>query len=44
MLTGSIVGVAIVDALGGPVEFHRRGTFEKVEKMLPNNNFNLGPG
>ncbi|KAI9717050.1 MAG: hypothetical protein M1812_004985 [Candelaria pacifica] len=41
---GSILGVAVVDALGGPVEFMNRGSFDKVESFIPNEHFNLPPG
>lgn len=41
---GSLYGVAIVDALGGPVEFRRRGTFPLVTGFRYNSNFDLAPG
>jgi ADP-ribosyl-[dinitrogen reductase] hydrolase len=41
---GTIYGVAVTDALGGPVEFKRRGTFSLVDSMLPNDHFDLPPG
>lgn len=43
-IRGSLYGVAIVDALGGPVEFHPRGTFPPVTSFRHNANFNLEPG
>ena len=43
-IRGSLYGVAVVDALGGPVEFHRRGTFPPVTGFRPNDNFNLPSG
>ncbi|KAI9697316.1 MAG: hypothetical protein M1836_004880 [Candelina mexicana] len=41
---GSILGVAVVDALGGPAEFKTRGSFPKVESFIPNEHFGLPPG
>lgn len=43
-IRGSLYGVAIVDALGGPVEFRRRGTFPLVTGFRYNSNFDLAPG
>lgn len=43
-IRGSLYGTAVVDALGGPVEFHRRGTFAPVTSYLFNTNFGLQPG
>ena len=43
-IRGSLYGTAIVDALGGPVEFHRRGTFAPVRSYRFNGNFGLKPG
>ncbi|KAK6345457.1 hypothetical protein TWF718_007373 [Orbilia javanica] len=43
-IKGAIVGVAVADALGGPVEFQRRGTFLKVTDYQANLNFGLPPG
>ena len=40
----SIAATAWIDALGGPQEFRRRGSFSFVTTMLPNENFNLPPG
>ncbi|EXJ90523.1 hypothetical protein A1O1_03626 [Capronia coronata CBS 617.96] len=41
---GSFVGLAVCDALGGPVEFKKRGEFPKVTTMLPNESCGIGPG
>ncbi|KAI4107383.1 MAG: hypothetical protein L6R37_001614 [Teloschistes peruensis] len=43
-IRGSLYGVAICDALGGPVEFSPRGTFPPVTDLLYNPNFHLPPG
>ncbi|KAL8774515.1 MAG: hypothetical protein Q9209_000888 [Squamulea sp. 1 TL-2023] len=43
-IQGSIYGVAVCDALGGPVEFRRRGTFTPVIGLRYNPNFDLPPG
>ncbi|KAI9376460.1 ADP-ribosylation/Crystallin J1 [Aspergillus egyptiacus] len=43
-IKGSIFGVAIVDALGGPVEFKARGTFKPISDFRHNSNFGLAPG
>ena len=43
-IRGSLYGVAICDALGAPVEFSFRGTFDRVTDFLYNGNFNLPPG
>lgn len=40
----SLLSLAMCDALGAPAEFRVRGTFPLIDKMLPNNNFRLGPG
>ncbi|KAI5851804.1 ADP-ribosylglycohydrolase [Tricharina praecox] len=40
----SLLSVAICDALGGPAEFHRRGTFPHITSFVPNNNFGLPAG
>lgn len=40
----SILATAMVDALGGPPEFHNRFSFPLVTSMKPNHNFNLPPG
>ncbi|KAG6829573.1 hypothetical protein H0H92_004122 [Tricholoma furcatifolium] len=40
----AILATAIVDALGGPAEFHKRFTFSLVTDMIPNRNFSLSPG
>ncbi|RHZ43053.1 ADP-ribosylglycohydrolase family protein [Aspergillus thermomutatus] len=43
-IKGSIFGVAVVDALGGPVEFQPRGSFPPVTHFMHNDNFNVPPG
>ncbi|BCS23220.1 ADP-ribosylglycohydrolase family protein [Aspergillus puulaauensis] len=43
-IKGSIFGVAVVDALGGPVEFHARGSFEPVTDFQHNATFGVPPG
>ena len=43
-IRGSLYGTAVVDALGGPVEFRRRGTFKPVKSYRFNANFGLKPG
>ncbi|KAL8723743.1 MAG: hypothetical protein Q9225_000038 [Loekoesia sp. 1 TL-2023] len=43
-IRGSLYGLAICDALGGPVEFCRRGTFPPVTGLQYNSNFDLPPG
>ncbi|KAL8790791.1 MAG: hypothetical protein Q9213_000415 [Squamulea squamosa] len=43
-MRGSLYGVAVCDALGGPVEFCRRGTFIPVTGLRYNPNFDLPPG
>ncbi|KKZ65420.1 ADP-ribosylglycohydrolase [[Emmonsia] crescens] len=43
-IKGSIFGVAVVDALGGPVEFQPRGSFPPVTGFRHNHNFNVPPG
>lgn len=43
-IRGSLYGTAVVDALGGPVEFHRRGTFAPVTSYRFNATFGLKPG
>lgn len=40
----SLLSTAIVDALGGPVEFHERFSFPFVTSMQPNNTFDLPAG
>jgi ADP-ribosyl-[dinitrogen reductase] hydrolase len=40
----SLLSLAICDALGGPVEFHARGTFPQITSMQPNHNFSLPAG
>ncbi|OAP59989.1 hypothetical protein AYL99_04991 [Fonsecaea erecta] len=41
---GALFGLAVCDALGGPVEFKPRGSFDRLTQMLPNDNFGLPPG
>ena len=41
---GSILGLAVGDALGAPVEFKRPGSFEPVTDMSPGGAFRLRPG
>jgi ADP-ribosyl-[dinitrogen reductase] hydrolase len=41
---GSLFGLAICDALGGPVEFKARGTFHLITVLEPNSNFGLPAG
>lgn len=43
-IRGSLYGVAVTDALGGPVEFCPRGSFTPVTSFRHNDNFNLPPG
>ncbi|RPA85281.1 ADP-ribosylglycohydrolase [Ascobolus immersus RN42] len=43
-LSTALFGLAICDALGGPVEFKRRGSFPTVSKMLPNTTFKVPAG
>ncbi|KAL2835401.1 ADP-ribosylation/Crystallin J1 [Aspergillus pseudoustus] len=43
-IKGSIFGVAVVDALGGPVEFQPRGSFDPVTGFQHNHNFDVPPG
>ncbi|KAF3922169.1 hypothetical protein ABW21_db0203976 [Orbilia brochopaga] len=43
-IKGAITGVAVADAMGGPVEFRARGTFDTVRDYQYNPNFNLPPG
>ncbi|KAL6235103.1 hypothetical protein BDW75DRAFT_251117 [Aspergillus navahoensis] len=43
-IRGSIYGVAVVDMLGGPVEFQPRGTFEPVTDFQHNTDFDIPPG
>jgi ADP-ribosyl-[dinitrogen reductase] hydrolase len=40
----SVLATAMVDALGGPPEFHKRFSFPLVTSMKPNRNFSLPPG
>ena len=41
---GSILGLAVGDALGAPVEFKRPGSFEPVTDMSSGGAFSLRPG
>ena len=41
---GALVGLAIGDALGAPVEFQRRGSFEPVTDMMSGGYFRLPAG
>ena len=41
---GSLIGLAVGDALGVPLEFKSPGTFEPVEDMIGGGSFNLKPG
>jgi ADP-ribosyl-[dinitrogen reductase] hydrolase len=43
-IRGSIFGLAVCDALGGPVEFKARGTFPLITDLEPNFNFSLPAG
>jgi len=43
-IRGSLFGLAICDALGGPVEFKARGTFPLITDLEPNDNFSLPAG
>ena len=41
---GALLGLAVGDALGAPVEFKARGSFEPVTAFRPTRHFNLAPG
>ena len=41
---GGLVGLAVGDALGAPLEFHPPGTFEPIEDMVDGGAFNLRAG
>lgn len=43
-IRGSLYGVAVTDALGGPVEFCPRGTFTPVTEYRHNHNFDVPAG
>ena len=43
-IRGCLYGVAVTDALGGPIEFCKRGTFAPVTSFKYNANFDLAPG
>ena len=38
---GSLIGLAVGDALGVPLEFKSPGTFEPVKDMISGGSFNL---
>jgi ADP-ribosylglycohydrolase len=38
---GCLVGLAVGDALGAPLEFHPPGTFEPIRDMVSGGTFNL---
>ena len=40
----SLLALAICDALGGPAEFRRRGTFPRITTLQRNETFHLPPG
>ena len=41
---GSLIGLAVGDALGAPVEFLPRDTFERIEYYRSGGKFNVAPG
>ena len=41
---GCLMGLAVGDALGAPLEFHPPGTFESIEDMVDGGAFNLQVG
>ena len=43
-IRGALYGLAVVDALGAPCEFHARGTFPYTTEMRDNDSFGLGAG
>jgi ADP-ribosyl-[dinitrogen reductase] hydrolase len=43
-ISTSLFGLAIGDALGGPAEFKRRGTFPTVDRMMRNTTFDIPAG
>lgn len=43
-IRNSLLSLAMCDALGGPAEFQRRGTFPLVTEMIENKSFGLAPG
>src|SRR2546421_12638780 len=43
-IRGAFLGLAVCDALGATVEFKKRGSFPKVDKMLRNQNFGTPAG
>lgn len=42
--SGALLGLAVGDALGAPVEFKRRGSFKEVTDMIGGGYFRLPPG
>ena len=40
----TLLSTALVDALGGPAEFHKRFSFPLITSMIPNKTFYLPPG
>ena len=43
-IRGALLGLAVCDALGAPVEFQQRGSFPLVTEMLPNEAFGTPEG
>jgi ADP-ribosyl-[dinitrogen reductase] hydrolase len=43
-IRGSLIGLAVGDALGVPLEFTSPGQFEPIEDMIGGGSFNLNPG
>lgn len=41
---GSLIGLAVGDAIGTTVEFKQRGTFPRLEDIVGGGPFNLLPG
>lgn len=41
---GALIGLAVGDALGAPVEFRRRNSFLEIKEMLGGGKFKLPPG
>ncbi len=41
---GALLGLAVGDALGGPLEFRMRGRFEPITGMVAGGKFHLDPG
>ena len=42
--SGCLVGLAIGDALGAPIEFKKGGSFKPVNDFIGGGMFNLNPG